>query len=41
MFASQQVADAGDLAVNPFSIGDAIAAIERARVPCWNVRGSC
>ena len=29
VFASQQVADAGDLAVNPFSIGDAIAAIER------------
>src|SRR5271167_5071906 len=28
-FASQQVADAGDLAVNPFSIDDAIAAIER------------
>ena len=30
VFASQQVADAGDLAVNPFSIDDAIAAIERA-----------
>ena len=29
VFASQQVADAGDLAVNPFSIDDAIAAIER------------
>src|SRR5208282_6716813 len=28
-FASQQVADAGDLAVNPFSIDDAIATIER------------
>jgi agmatinase len=28
-FASQQVADAGDLAVNPFSISDAIDAIER------------
>jgi agmatinase len=28
-FASQQVADAGDLAVNPFSISDAIGAIER------------
>ena len=25
VFASQQVADAGDLAVNPFSIGDAIS----------------
>src|SRR6516165_6168765 len=29
-FASQQVADAGDLAVNPFSIDEAIGAIERA-----------
>ena len=29
LFASQQVADAGDLAINPFSIDDAIAAIER------------
>jgi len=29
VFASQQVADAGDLAVNPFSIDDAISAIER------------
>jgi len=29
-FASQQVADAGDLAVNPFSIDEAIAAVERA-----------
>jgi len=29
VFASQQVVDAGDLAVNPFSIDDAIAAIER------------
>jgi len=29
VFATQQVADAGDLAVNPFSIDDAIAAIER------------
>ena len=28
-FAAQQVADAGDLGVNPFSIADAIAAIER------------
>ena len=28
-FAAQQVADAGDLAVNPFSIDDAIGAIER------------
>src|ERR1700745_2338739 len=28
-FATQQVADAGDLGVNPFSIADAIAAIER------------
>ncbi len=28
-FASQQVVDAGDLAVNPFSIADAITAIER------------
>ena len=28
-FASQQVADAGDLAVNPFSIDEAISAIER------------
>ena len=28
-FAAQQVADAGDLAVNPFSIDDAIATIER------------
>ena len=28
-FASQQVADAGDLAVNPFSIDEAIAAVER------------
>jgi agmatinase len=28
-FGSQQVADAGDLAVNPFSISDAIDAIER------------
>jgi len=39
-FGSQQVADAGDLAVSPFSIADAIAAIERGaralleRVPC-------
>jgi agmatinase len=29
VFASQQVADAGDLAVNPFNIDDAISAIER------------
>ena len=29
VFASQQVADAGDLAVNPFSLDEAIAAIER------------
>jgi agmatinase len=29
-FASQQVADAGDLAVNPFSIDEAIGAVERA-----------
>jgi agmatinase len=29
VFASQQVADAGDLAVNPFDIDDAIGAIER------------
>jgi agmatinase len=29
VFASQQVADAGDLAVNPFGIDDAIGAIER------------
>ena len=29
-FASQQVADAGDLAVNPFSIDEAILTIERA-----------
>jgi agmatinase len=29
VFASQQVADAGDLAVNPFSIDEAIAAIEQ------------
>jgi agmatinase len=29
VFAGQQVADAGDLAVNPFSIDDAIGAIER------------
>jgi agmatinase len=29
VFASQQVADAGDLAVNPFSIDEAISAIER------------
>jgi agmatinase len=29
-FASQQVADAGDLAVNPFSIDEAIVTIERA-----------
>jgi len=29
VFASQQVADAGDLAVNPFSIDEAIGAIER------------
>ena len=29
-FATQQVADAGDLAVNPFSIDEAIGAIERA-----------
>jgi guanidinobutyrase / D-arginase len=29
-FASQQVADAGDLAVNPFSLDEAIAAIEAA-----------
>jgi agmatinase len=28
-FASQQVADAGDLAVNPFSIDEAISAVER------------
>jgi agmatinase len=30
VFASQQVADAGDLAVNPFNIDDAIGAIERS-----------
>ena len=29
VFATQQVADAGDLAVNPFNIDDAIGAIER------------
>jgi agmatinase len=29
-FAAQQVADAGDIAVNPFSIDEAIATIERA-----------
>ena len=29
-FATQQVADAGDLAVNPFSIDEAIATVERA-----------
>jgi hypothetical protein len=29
VFATQQVADAGDLAVNPFNIDDAITAIER------------
>ena len=29
VFAHQQVADAGDLAVNPFSIDEAIAAVER------------
>jgi agmatinase len=29
-FAGQQVADAGDLAVNPFSIDEAIATVERA-----------
>ncbi|WP_348729028.1 agmatinase [uncultured Mycolicibacterium sp.] len=29
-FAAQQVADAGDIAVNPFDIADAIIAIERA-----------
>jgi agmatinase len=29
VFASQQIADAGDLAVNPFNIDDAISAIER------------
>src|SRR6266705_5756385 len=29
VFASQQVADAGDLAVNPFSIDEAITAVER------------
>src|SRR5215472_14580665 len=29
-FAAQQVADAGDLAVNPFSIDEAIATVERA-----------
>ena len=29
VFATQQVVDAGDLAVNPFNIDDAIAAIER------------
>ena len=29
-FAAQQVADAGDLAVNPFSIDEAIGAVERA-----------
>ncbi len=28
-FASQQVADAGDLAVNPFSIDEAVSAVER------------
>ena len=33
VFAGQQVADAGDIAVNPFSIDEAIAAVERgARV---------
>ena len=30
VFASRQVADAGDLAVNPFNIDDAIGAIERS-----------
>ncbi len=29
-FTSQQVADAGDIAVNPFSIAEAISAVERA-----------
>ena len=29
-FAAQQVADAGDIAVNPFDIDEAIATIERA-----------
>ena len=29
-FTSQQVADAGDIAVNPFSIDEAISAVERA-----------
>src|SRR5690349_4899695 len=29
VFAGQQVADAGDIAVNPFSIDEAIAAVER------------
>ena len=29
VFANQQVADAGDLAVNPFSIDEAITAVER------------
>jgi agmatinase len=29
-FAAQQVADAGDLAINPFSIDEAVATIERA-----------
>src|SRR6478609_5905591 len=29
-FAAQQVADAGDIAVNPFDIGEAITTIERA-----------
>ena len=44
VFATQQVADAGDLAVNPFSIEEAIAAVERGArsllerarfVLCW------
>src|SRR5579871_3746695 len=29
VFANQQVADAGDIAVNPFSIDEAITAVER------------
>ena len=39
-FASQQVADAGDLAVNPYSIEEAIGGIERGHAPCSNARPS-
>jgi agmatinase len=40
-FAAQQVVDAGDLAVNPFSINEAIEQIERGALLCSSGPGGC